>query len=215
MRDVEHDPNGDRVPVHIPDDWPEEIATARLIHWTVVTWVVGLVGVPPKADISADFLAIKAVLLPRAPVAGDQLMLAGSNSVVNFVRWHDDDCVARLADGPATDGVLERLRRRAGRWWPPVMPTTTSAPCWVRPGLGGLERVRPFVRRFAPSIYSPKSGLTPSDPSATLPPNTRSSNKERRWSFPERQREISSSSTRTSTSTATRRPCARSARRSV
>jgi hypothetical protein len=67
---------------------PLEVQELRASLWTPVTWVLRI-RLHPAGSGDVDYLAIRHQLLPRAPVAGDWILLPDSWAQVDRAQWDD------------------------------------------------------------------------------------------------------------------------------
>jgi hypothetical protein len=101
--------------MQIPEEWSDDIKLARLYNWAPVTWVIGLWTARPESEGQRpDLLAMKLVVLPRAPVAGDQVEFAHGWVPVDYIRWRGStramgQCVAHLRNSVATSELVSEL----------------------------------------------------------------------------------------------------------
>ena len=65
-----------------------EAQKLRLTLWAIVNWLLPI-RLHPAAEGGFDYYALKHQLLPRAPVAGDRVLLPDSWAQVTRAQWDD------------------------------------------------------------------------------------------------------------------------------
>ncbi|MCW2923283.1 MAG: hypothetical protein JWM98_687 [Thermoleophilia bacterium] len=97
--------------VDIPESWPPEVAAQRTKTWPVVNIIVSLRLAPLGDGAEPDFLASRAVYLPRVPCARERIPLLNGYSEVAYIHWTLDGRVsAHLGDTTVDETELDALR---------------------------------------------------------------------------------------------------------
>jgi hypothetical protein len=106
LRAVEFDPDS-----LVDPSLPPQVRELRLALWTIVNWILP-VRLHPVAAQEFDYLALRPQLLPRAPVAGDWVLLPDSWAQVERAQWDDQGRFgARIHTVTRKAGYLEDLER--------------------------------------------------------------------------------------------------------
>jgi hypothetical protein len=115
------------MPLEVWGLWPTKEDDTRSALWPEVALVVPLRAQPPTSPTELDLLFVKRVILPRVPVPGEQVNVAGGWAVVEKVRWERDfpatvrteplpDTLPNLVDDLEEDGFRLVPREDADDW---------------------------------------------------------------------------------------------------
>jgi hypothetical protein len=103
----------DEEPIYeFPPDWSPELREQRAMLWAPVSWLLPIWLTPRQGDASEpDYLALKPLLLPRVPIAGELFQLPGHYATVDSVRWSSDGrVIVKLQPGQVAPEYLDELR---------------------------------------------------------------------------------------------------------